>query len=242
MPWEGGWLVGDNETPDRLFRFTADLAPAGETKLGDPVDDIEALALAGDRPWVVGSQSANKEGKVRPLRERVALLGQPAFTPDLTTCPACIQARGRAPNRGGLNVEGAAVWDGRLWLGLRAPLEGDRALLLQTDADPSKPTAFTVTRAMPVDLGGLGVRELVPWKQGLLVIAGPVDDAAVAHQLWWLASPDAAPQRLPVDLPPGTEGIAPTGDGLLLVTDGDGKPGSTCAKPATWQRLKVTLP
>lgn len=243
VPWQGGWLVADNETADRLFRFDAGMRPGGDVALNAVVDDAEALALDAGRLWIVGSQSANKEGKARPARERLGLLHGPAVAPDLSGCPACVAARGRAPNAGGLNVEGAASWGGKLWLGLRAPLEGGRALLLETGADAAHPDVVGVARVVPVALDGMGVREMVPWKEGLLVVAGPVDDAATPHALWWLSTPEATPVRLRVDLPPSTEGFAPLADGTaLIVTDGSGKAGRPCEQPATWRKIEVALP
>jgi hypothetical protein len=233
----GGWLVGDNETTDRLFRFDAAFRPLPDVPLLWDVDDIEALALSpGDGLWIVGSQSATKDGKARPARERIGRLGQRPTTPDLTACGPCRDARLVAPNKGGLNVEGAVEVGGKLWLGLRAPLVDGKALLVETDEGKA-------IRTVPVDLGGQGVRELVPWKGGVLVIAGPVDDAYTEHALWWLATMEAAPKRLAVTLPPHTEGLVVAEDGTgIWVSDGDGKAGTECVEPARWGRVKVPAP
>lgn len=214
------------------------MKPLGTVALGGSVDDLEALAPSPAGLWLVGSQSTNKDAEARPLRERIALLGHPPFAPDLSACAACVDARGRAPNAGGLNVEGAAWHGGKLWLGLRAPLVGGRALMLETEATPA---AARVTRVVPIDLGGQAVRDLAAWKGGLLVVAGPVSDTDAAHTAWWLSAPDAVPQRLPLALPPSAEGLAVNDAGVaLVVTDGDGKSGRPCKEPATW--MHVTLP
>ncbi|MFZ5476544.1 MAG: hypothetical protein ACOZNI_07170 [Myxococcota bacterium] len=233
----GGWLVGDNETPDRLFRYDRDMKRLADVPMRWEVDDLEALAPTSDGAlWVVGSQSANKDGKVRPSRERIARLSQRLITPDLTACGPCVAARGVAPNRGGLNVEGAVDVGGKLWLGLRAPLVGGKALLVETDEGKA-------SRFLEVDLGGAGIRELVPWRGGVLAITGPVDDTAADHGLWWLATIESAPVRLPVSLPPRTEGLAVADDGQAIwVTDGDGKAGDKCEEPARWGRVTVPAP
>ena len=232
VPWNGGWLVGDNEDKRQLYAYDLDFTPRGPVSLPAEVDDIEALALAGAGYWVVGSHSTNKDGEARPLRERL-LAPDGTLTPlALAACPACVAAQGRAPNAGGFNIEGAAVWDGALWLGLRAPLAPDgRAQLLRLDA------AGAVTEVAPLDLGGLGVRELVPDGDGLLVVAGPTADADTAHALYRVAA-DRTVTKLGA-LPPSTEGVAldPTDPArLVYVTDGDGKPGK-CTAPARWGRI-----
>ena len=238
MNWNGDIVIGDNETGDRLFRFDSEFVPRGELALPETIDDIEALASSPAGLWVIGSQSANKEAKVRPMRERIGLLGATSgmsgpLIPDFTACAPCVEGRGRAPNRGGFNVEGAAWFDGALWLGLRAPLQDGKALLVRMDGNKA---VATVT----VDLGGMAVREMVPWRDGLLYIAGPVDDTQAPHQLWWSATPGAAARRLTPDLPPRAEGILVTDDGTALyVVDGDGKAGTTCVEPARWGRVQI---
>ena len=73
LAWQGGYLVGDNETEDRLFVFSVDLAPRPPRKLSSEVEDIEALAATPEGVLVVGSQGANKRGERRPRSERVLL-------------------------------------------------------------------------------------------------------------------------------------------------------------------------
>ena len=236
VPWQGGWLVGDNEDPRALHAFGPDFAPRGPVALPAEVDDIEALVLRDGGYLVVGSHSANKEGKARPARERLLYPDGRVLSAALDACPACVAARGRAPDAGGFNVEGAAWRDGTLWLGLRAPLApGGAALLLALD------DAGRATRTVELDLGGLGVRDLAPGPSGLLVVAGPVGDGDAAHSLWSLGATGERPERL-LDLPPSTEGIAldPADPGrLVYVTDGDGKPGAPCKVPATWGAVRL---
>jgi hypothetical protein len=227
--------VGDNETGDHLFAYGADLAARPPVPLAQPVEDIEALAPRADGVWVIGSQSTTKKGERRALRERILAPDGSLRAIDLTGCTTCLNARGLAPNAGGLNVEGAAWVGDQLWLGLRAPLDAGKALLLRLDDDAR------VVEVVRVDLGGNGVRELVSTDTGLYVVAGPVADGDAPHALYRLADPHAAPERLPVTLPPSTEGLAPdpaTPGAWLYVTDGDGKNGA-CKTPATWGRVKA---
>lgn len=236
LPWEGGFLVGDNETEDRLWRLGADLAPAGALPLSEEVEDIEALAVGpGGELVVVGSQSANKKGKARPDRERVLVQGHRAVRPDLSGCGPCQDARGLPPKEGGLSIEGAAWWEGAWWLGVRSPRVGESALLLRMEGDPAG--ALSVAETIGVDLGGFGIRDLVVDGDGLLVLAGPLDGRDAPHRLYRLAHAKARPERLDVTLPAGAEGLVRDGDDWLVVIDGDGKPGEDCATPARWQRV-----
>ncbi len=232
VPWQGGWLVADNEDGNALHAYGPDLAPKGPVALPVEIDDIEAIALVDGGWWVVGSHSTNKDGEARPARERILGPDGRVRTLALDACPRCVAAKGRAPDAGGFNIEGAAWQGGTLWLGLRGPLaESGAALLLAADE------TGRVEQVVEVPLGGQGIRDLaIDDDGGLLVVAGGVADGASSHSLWRLAGPGSAPQRL-ADLPASTEGIArdpadPTR--LLYVTDGDGKPGKRCKTPATW--------
>jgi hypothetical protein len=235
-PEGAAWVVGDNETRDRLFLFDADFAPLGALALATPIDDVEALAVTPSGVLVVGSHSTNRKGEPRPQRAQVGLLGEAAHRLDLGACAPCEAARVLRTGAGGLDIEGAVHWAGRTWLGLRGPLDGGKALLVPLEGDVAG-----APRA--IDLAGDGIRELTPWGDGLLLVAGPVDDTPRAHRLWWLAAPEATPVLLDLRLPPSSEGIAVGADGrLTVVTDGSGKPGAPCETPATWAKLPLPPP
>ncbi|MDP2312141.1 MAG: DUF3616 domain-containing protein [Pseudomonadota bacterium] len=236
VPWNGGWLVGDNEDTERLYAFDPDFTPRPPIPLPSVVDDIEALALRDGGYWVVGSHSTNKDGEVRPKRERLLSPTGAALPVTFEGCAPCQAARGLGPDRAGLNIEGAASWNGRLWLGLRAPLSASgKALLVALDDKGA------AAETLEVDLGGLGIREAIPHGDGLLLIAGPTADADTPHALYRLDAARAL-TRL-VTLPTSTEGIAvdpSQPNTLVYVTDGDGKPGK-CKQPATWGRISTPL-
>jgi uncharacterized protein DUF3616 len=84
------------------------------------------------------------------------------------------------------NIEAAiAVPDDgpqRLWVGLRAPLSGGRAILLRV-APPTATGDLTFDGVATVDLGGRGLRELAASEHWLYAIGGPVQDGGESS-LW----------------------------------------------------------
>lgn len=93
----------------------------------------------------------------------------------------------RRLDENGLTVEGLAVYEGRLYVGLRAPcLGGDSAAVLSvdaaalfTDADDVRP-ALHLLRLGP----GRGVRDLAASPWGVLVLAGPVGEEPGPYSLY----------------------------------------------------------
>lgn len=86
----------------------------------------------------------------------------------------------------GLDIEGIAVSGERVYLGLRGPVLRGWALLLELSpyVDPEDPGRLRLRefgdglpyRKHVLDLGGLGVRDLCPHGEDLLVLAGPTMD------------------------------------------------------------------
>lgn len=153
------WLLGSHE------------GKGGERRL-----DREFLVRARwdpqDRELEVRSpQDADgKRGVYTGLVEHLAAGGQEALTR-------------------GLNAEGLAWREGRLWIGLRGPLSEGQAVLLGVDEEAlfgggDAPPRFERRR---VDLGGGGVRGLC-WDARtarLLIVSGPVEDGGDAPYALW---------------------------------------------------------
>jgi Protein of unknown function (DUF3616) len=141
----------------------------------------------------------------------------------------------------GLDVEGIAVSGERVYLGLRGPVLRGWAVVLELrpEADPEAPERLLLRpfddgrryRKHVLRLDGLGVRDLCPHGEDLLVLAGPTMDldGPVHVYRWHGACAADAPQVVrgdlltrEVDLPfdVGTdhaEGIGLIGDDRLLV-------------------------
>ena len=141
----------------------------------------------------------------------------------------------------GLDVEGIAVRDARVLLGLRGPVLRGWAFVLEVRpyVDEDEPDRLRLHeldggrryRKHVLDLAGLGVRDLCPQGDDLLVLAGPTMDLdGPVHVFRWhgamqveaptVVRGDALTRE--VDLPYGegtdhAEGIGLLADGSLLV-------------------------
>ncbi len=82
----------------------------------------------------------------------------------------------------GLDIEGLAVMGDRLLLGLRGPVLRGWAILLEVELKADEPGTLKLAKIGPdkgrylrhfLDLQGLGIRDLCPWGDQLLILAGP---------------------------------------------------------------------
>jgi len=206
-------IVAGDETPDRLWAvalddfskrwdlpFPADIAG---------MDDVEALAPWGkDGLFIACSQSRTKpRGRTRPARDRLALvtLGPDART--ITAGRVYENLRGRliehllreardalenpaalseeSPKSGGLNVEGLAVWQGRLLVGLRSPAAKGGGAIVIPIRSPEKLFEPGGAEKAP-DFGkplilpaapGEGIRDLCATDGDVLAVLGPSGEA-----------------------------------------------------------------
>ena len=79
--------------------------------------------------------------------------------------------------KNGVNIEGMAVQDGRLFFGFRGPVAKDGAKILSVDAKALFEGGDADPKLFTVALGkGRSVRDLLAVSDGILVLAGPDDD------------------------------------------------------------------
>ena len=153
---------------------------------GDEID-IEAIAAEGQYYYVVGSHGVSKkQGEQQGNRYRIFRLkanpvtGLPADVEvatlaDILRADEVLGKYFQVPlQRKGVNVEGLAARDGRLFVGFRNPnLDGDAFVMEIAAEDVFGRRPRPVYRLHRLPLGpGLGIREIVAGQSGFLIIAG----------------------------------------------------------------------
>ncbi|PDT91120.1 hypothetical protein CO669_03585 [Bradyrhizobium sp. Y36] len=105
--------------------------------------------------------------------------------------------------KGGINIEGIAVRDGRMYFGLRGPSVKRRAYVVSVNAN----ALFTrkddlEPRTRSFELGkDTGIRDLAAVKEGLLILAGPTREEDVPYTVWlWDGSSETATPLATLDL------------------------------------------
>jgi hypothetical protein len=228
-----------------------------------PEADLEGAARLGDRLYFLASHARRRSGKLDAHRRlffatelpsassTLPIIGEPyqRLLADMIESPSLSRFNlGKAAELGpsepgGLNCEGlSADGNGSLLIGFRNPRPDGKALLVRL-SNPHE-----VLRGQPallenpqlLDLGGLGITALVPWRTGHLILAGPAGGPA-PFRLYRLQPghpPEAVTGVALDDLHP--EGFfAPAGSGRILVLSDDGTSlveGQPCKKASARQR------
>ncbi len=195
---------------DRMIK----LLPRSSTEI-----DIEALALDGETLYVLGSHSRARR-RVRDDRSRAANrrrlqtlkleatrdhlfrldLDQAGGEPKISSTSLrsllanhpVLHLFAQTPSKeNGIDFEGLAVAEGRLYLGLRGPvLRGNYVPILSFAYDDIEDCAEGFTenpedcRTLYVRLGGRGIRSLHRVSGGFLIVAGPMGDGDGSLQLY----------------------------------------------------------
>ncbi|MBN1362896.1 MAG: DUF3616 domain-containing protein [Sedimentisphaerales bacterium] len=150
--------------------------------------DIEGIAVEADFYYVVGSHGiAKKSGDVQGNRYRLFRLkvdpatGLPGVYGAIATLSDILRDDpvlglhfGKPLQQKGVNIEGLAIRNGRLFVGLRNPNLDGYAYVIEVGADD---VFGATTRPRYVlhklRLGaGLGIREIVALRTGFLIVAG----------------------------------------------------------------------
>lgn len=232
----------------KLERKRKLLPPGAELEKLLPVQDFEGIARDAEWVYLVGSHAGALKGKKKKAhwepREDREFLIRARWNPEerSLTVP---RASKEHPERGvyrelrqalqsqgeetdGLNVEGLDHLEGRLYLGLRAPLHEGRATILHASPDDVFSAQGLTLKTLRCDLQGAGIRGLHHTPEGkLLALSGPIQDASEpAPALWEIDPASGAAKRLRLlepqagGFPEGLCFASPTQ--LLIVYDAEG--------------------
>lgn len=126
----------------------------------------------------------------------------------------------------GVNIEGIAVTDGRMYLGLRGPSLENHGFIVSVDAEaPFSNNANLNASVDRLRLGpSTGIRDLAAVQNGLLVLAGPVNEQAVPPAVYFWDKTSEIPKKLgELAIPDKFAGQAKA-EILLVLDDTEGKP------------------
>jgi hypothetical protein len=116
------------------------------------------------------------------------LIDKPVITPSSTLAgllqnqPEIAPFYDKALKDNGLTIEGIAVRDQRLYIGMRGPVIGTDAAVLSVataavfDGQEGPPTLHKVALGMDRSGKPRGIRDMVSYRSSILVLAGPVND------------------------------------------------------------------
>jgi len=186
----------------------------------DQEADIEAITFGDGYLYVIGSHSLRRrrlkpELSVRKNRARLLeidgqaarnLLHRLPFDPssgrlgkperiDLSKRlhkDPLLRPFAKVPGKeNGIDIEGMAFREGKLYLGFRGPVLRDNYVPVMVFAF-ERPKDYGLRF---VRLAGQGIRDMVALSDGFLILSGPVNDAPGPFCLWWWDGADQIPGR-----------------------------------------------
>ena len=164
--------------------------------------DLEGAAKIGDLIFWIGSHGRNKNAEEKKERQvlfatKLSGSGKDAMLEiagrvytnllddlvnDLALPPFDLgKAATLAPkDEGALNIESLAADGDKLWIGFRSPINKAKEALLVPLLNPTEAikegARAKLGDPVALKLGGLGVRDMVAWNDGFLIIAGDSAD------------------------------------------------------------------
>lgn len=214
-------IIGGDEEPQSLW-VSSPTEKLSKIQVSNARwDDLEGLAtIDSSYFFATTSHSRTKKAKRKPereqlmlfsfksnkieksnswgLREQVIMHLEKSFGKeiDIKTVESA------SPDDGGLNIEGLAYFDGKLYLGLRSPVtkSGKAIILTITNAkDLLTNGSPTFDKSIVVDLDGGGVRSLDADKSGLLILSGSRNDENEVFGLRKLSWGDLSLQKIRIE-------------------------------------------
>ena len=178
------WVIGSHSTKRKKIKK-------------DQVERLNTVKFESNRYWVAripidqGTPCKVKGDRTAAYLERnddgnvlmTALKQDPQFAPFLAdTSSECPALPGKD---NGLDIEGLAIRDGRLLLGMRGPVLRGVAVILEIEPDETNDGVMSLKplgkngelfKKHFLDLEGFGIRDLRVWGDDLLILAGPTMD------------------------------------------------------------------
>jgi len=127
-----------------------------------------------------------------------------------------------ASKENGIDIEGLAVKDGRLYFGFRGPVlrDGWVPILVTTWEDPES------ADVVYVQLDGRGIRDIAAVKDGFLILAGPIGDGDISYRVYFWNGSDQLSSSTDAAKPRRMAEFSDLGDGKpegLAVLNAQGK-------------------
>jgi hypothetical protein len=145
----------------------------------DPIKDANKIRarIAASSQIVRVAAHADAPAIMATGKLRAIIAANPVLSPFLD----------RRLQTNGLTIEGVAVKDGRLFAGFRAPsLDNGRAAVLSVRLDALFGMDPADAKLYRLPLGdGQGVRDLTPYADGFIVLAGPATGGSTYAVYWW---------------------------------------------------------
>jgi hypothetical protein len=222
--------VNDDKKYAQFFRIDGTTIVPGQVirLLGEDADhdpDTEAAAYHDGYFYVLGSHGRSRPGTMYESVQFVfrfpvnPQLGSPSFAltddsvdPAIERSPKLREMVRAAPYvgpffqkplaDGGVNIEGVAVKDGRMFLGFRAPSIDGNGFIMDVAVDSVFGDAAADAKVHALPLGtDTGIRDLARVSGGLLVLAGSTRDEPIPASLFfWDETTDTSKKLSGLDL------------------------------------------
>ncbi|MBA4752447.1 MAG: DUF3616 domain-containing protein [Sphingopyxis sp.] len=233
---ERHFVVASDET-ETLTIYERDTAtPIARHALAG-VTDIEAAARIGDTIYWLTSHSLNKDGEDKAKRKQIRatrilsptrLVDVPTPAGDLRATLADVLGRAsdaKFPDE--LDIEGlASTPSGRLFIGLRSPLDSNESAQIIEIADPLAASGAPAVASKPLPLGRRGIRSIERIGSGeskYMIVAGPVVDSGGEAALFsWDGAGTPVALSMSLFEGPVPEALIAWGDGSLQLLGDNG--------------------